>query len=72
MKNPTSASSYHSPLGTQVARAIMSGDVDFARQLARLRETRTWTVAEVRGIIGACKAANKRWNCSLEWGSFCW
>ncbi len=42
------------PLGTQIARLIVSGDVDAARKLRATTGRTSWTVAECRGIIGAC------------------
>ena len=54
------------PLGTRVARLAVSGDVTAAY---RLRGSRTsWSVAEARGIRGACKL----WNIDsrlLHWGT---
>lgn len=59
-----------SPLGTQVARLIIAGDVTAARALAATRILPGWTVAEGRGIIGACEEANRRYGCAIDWREF--
>ena len=40
-------------IGIQVARAILTGDVDAARRLAHGRMS--WSVPEARAITGACR-----------------
>lgn len=57
---PTTAAA-RSPLGTQVARAMLAGDVHLARQLADGHTS--WSVAELRGILGAGAAMTKRRWC---------
>lgn len=57
------------PLGTQVAREILTGDVSLARSLAC--GVCSWSVAEARGISGAVREANRRWNAGLDvWDFF--
>lgn len=56
-------------LGIQVARTILTGDVQLARSLAAGR--RSWSVAEARAIAGACREVSVRWNANLTFTSFC-
>jgi len=58
-----------SPLGVQVAKAILSGDVSLARSLAF--GCYGWSVAEGRAIVGACRAAQARFEgCSVQPAEF--
>lgn len=50
-------------LGTQVARAIVAGDVTQARELAR--ELTSVSVAEGRAITGAVRHSNARYGSTL-------
>jgi hypothetical protein len=54
------------PTGTQVAKAILAGDVDAARRLA----ARHYSAAEFRAIVGACRVVNQRWGCNLTAAEF--
>ena len=58
-----------SKLGIVVARAIVQGDLDRARREANGR--RSWGVAEVRAIVGACRAARARFpGCEVSFREF--
>lgn len=47
-------------VGIQVARAMMTGDMDHARRIANGRAT--WTVVEARAILGAGRAIAARYG----------
>jgi hypothetical protein len=56
-----------------VARAIVGGDVQSARQDAaahRARNGAAVTSAEGRALIGACAEAHRRYGCQLDWREF--
>lgn len=55
-------------LGTLVARAILAGDISLARALAC--GIGSWSIPEARGIAGAVREANRRWNAKLDVWSF--
>lgn len=55
------------PLGVQVARLILAGDVGGARALAGNR--RSWSVPETRALVGAIRVANSKFRGCLL--SFC-
>lgn len=58
------------PVGTLVARLILSGDVSAARALAAdRRPSLSWSVPEGRAIIGACREACRR-GWPVRWQSF--
>lgn len=50
------------------ARSIVRGDVQSAR--LALAGWTSFSPAEGRAIIGACREANRRYNCKLEWAAF--
>jgi hypothetical protein len=53
-------------LGIRVARLIIQGDLQQARELAEGHYT--WEVAEARAIVGACRVASLRgWLVSWEY-----
>ncbi len=58
------------PLGVRIARAILTGDVSHAYQMARWQPGMGFTVAECRAIAGSCRKANKDWGCSLSLAEF--
>lgn len=57
-----------SPLGVQVAKAILSGDVSLARALAC--GVHSWSVTEGRAICGACRVARDRNGWPVRWQDF--
>jgi hypothetical protein len=52
-------------LGILVARLIVRGDIQSARQLRDYWPA--WRVCELRAIIGACRFANARYSARLDW-----
>lgn len=54
------------PRGVRLAKSILAGDVDYARRLARC----SYTVAESRAIVGACRVANEKFGTSLTLAEF--
>ena len=50
------------------ARHILRGDVHFAR--LELVGWTSFSPAEGRAIIGACREANRRYGCKLDWSAF--
>jgi len=66
----TGMTRYPSPLGTQIARAIVAGDLSLARALAC--GVHTWTPAESRGIVGACVYANRVFGARIDPQSILW
>jgi hypothetical protein len=56
------------PLGVQVAKLILAGDVQAARHLAGTR--RSWTVPEANAMIAAIRVANKRYGASISFDEF--
>jgi hypothetical protein len=56
----------HSPLGVQIARTILSGDVQAARELVWSSGRNTWSPAELRAICTAVQVANTRWSADLD------
>lgn len=55
-------------IGTQIASAILSGDVPQARTLAI--GMRSVSIPEGRAITRACEVANTRWGTSLSLAEF--
>ena len=66
----TSMDTTSTPLGTQVARAIVAGDLSFARALAF--GVHTWTPAEARGIVGACVYASRVFGARIDPYTILW
>lgn len=56
-------------LGILVARIILTGDVSLARRYAAGHTA--WPVSAARAITGACREANRRWGCALDFAQFC-
>lgn len=52
------------------ARLIIKGDVALARAEVASFRTAGFTVAESRALIGACREANRRYGCDLNFTSF--
>lgn len=52
------------PIGVEIARLIMKGDVQAAHLLRGKKAT--WTVPEARAIAGASKAASKRYGATIS------
>jgi hypothetical protein len=59
--------------GILVARVIMTGDVGTARLVAKIAGPNpSWTPAECRAVIGACREMNRRHGCSIDWRAILW
>lgn len=56
-------------VGIEIARAIIAGDVWLARRMLGMGP-RSYTVAECRAIIGACREAYRRYGCQLSLSEF--
>lgn len=50
------------------ARSIVRGDIQTAR--LELVGWTSFSPAEGRAIIGACREANRRYGCKLDWSAF--
>ena len=58
-------------LGINVARTILTGDVDLARRYANIRGRGGWNVPEARAIAAACRVARERFaGCSVSFSEF--
>lgn len=63
-----SKSPAHTTAPIVAARLIVRGDVSGARAVLSTHPWgNTYRVCEIRALIGACEAANRRYGCSLDW-----
>jgi hypothetical protein len=52
------------PIGVEIARLVMKGDVQAAHLLRGTKNT--WSIPEARAIVGASKAASKRYGAEIS------